>query len=84
MFVCCSQDVIIGASRIKSMAGSIQSHDSVSMGDDDALGTKRRARLLGAKRHASAGNPGRVTWLATMYSATRPLMLCLCAAVKTS
>ena len=83
MFVCCSQDVIIGASRIKSMAGSIQSHDSVSMGDDDALRTKRRARLLGAKRHGSAGTGARVASMATMHSATRPVMQCLCAALKT-
>ena len=36
------------------------------------------------KHNASAGNPTRVTSMATMYSATRPLMLCLRTAVKTS
>ena len=64
MFVRCTQDVIIGASRIKRKAGSIQRHDSVSMGDDDALRTKRRARLLGAKKQEACisreSSPGHI------------------------
>ena len=49
---------------------NVLNHPALFWGQSSACGLDRRSQ------NASAGNRARVTSMATMYSATRPLMLC--------